>query len=82
MALADDGADPIGDLLVTHDILKVVVEPPVVLSDGEIEVDADPLVGLPFVPVHTDGTRQHQIADEDVAQRPAGVGNGQGMDNV
>ncbi|VUX46291.1 hypothetical protein DF3PA_20191 [Candidatus Defluviicoccus seviourii] len=76
VAAANDGTHGGADFLVTDDIRELIAELPVV-AHGKIEVDAHPLRGAVLVPMDADPARQHEIANEHVADRVARIGNAQ-----
>ena len=76
VAAGDDGADRVGDPLVADDVGQIVVQVPV-LAHGQIEVDPHPLLTDLLVPMHADLAGQHEVADEDVADGVARIGDAQ-----
>lgn len=81
MPAAHQRTHAIGDLFVTDNVYKVIAEVGA-LAHGKIEIDPHRLLGLFFMPMDADETLQHEVADEDMADGVARVGDVQGRDNA
>jgi hypothetical protein len=74
MPAADEFPHAVGDALVTDDVRQVVVQGPFV-AHREIKVDANALGRSVLVSMNTDAATEHQIANEDMTDGIASVGD-------
>ena len=77
MALGDDGADALFDLVIVHHVFQHVLGISHVIG-GQIDIDADLLGAAFLLAVDADMGRQFQVADEDmadVARRAGEIGH-------
>lgn len=81
MASTDQLAHSFRDLLVANDVREIVVDLAAIITNGQVEIDPDPLRRVLLMTMPTDPTRQDEIAHKHMTDASASVGDAKGVNN-